>query len=140
MRVAGFFLADAVQVHPDGRLNVLGGWPEYWWVGEVPYSFVLPVAFVVEADDTTSTVPLRLQIEAVSDGGVGTERLVDERFELGVSQRTEDLAKPGAPIYRTGMMMLTFAGERVGGHVLRLLDATTDLEVARIKFSIVLRA
>jgi hypothetical protein len=129
-------LCDAAQVLPDGRLDIKGAAPEWWWVPDVPWQGSIPFAAVgsLEGHDDPTAIRLTIQVVRLEDGSiVGGFR--ESRQEV---QRDPDLFMEGGAVHVPVVGYLDVTLDRVGAHLVVVEDGS-GTPLAQVLFGVRLR-
>lgn len=129
MRIAGAFLSNRAEIH-DTLLYVMGGFPEWWGIPELPSRQTLALALVLEVEVSELGKTVELGVRFVA----GDRTLFDQVMQVETGPvRTDFVA--GAPMYRQFIMNLSVEFEQVGLHEIVLSDRD-GLELSRVRFGV----
>lgn len=132
MRAVGFCIAEGIGIH-DGAISLDRGWPEWWWLPEIPGETRIPVLVVIEHKPAVRNIPLRFTLEDEA-GAVLKEVSVDFQVE----RKPVDFVA-GAPSYSPFIVALEWRVERVGGYNVRLFSGLKEEPTARLVLGCVSR-
>lgn len=127
-----FVLADAVQVLPDGRVNMLGAVPEHW-TATLDQPSVLTAALVLSTETVHAQAEIPFGLRLVS------EELGELHRELAVvspPERDASVYVEGARVNRTVPIQVQVEFRSVGPHRLELFDPASDAALAVAGFSV----
>ena len=131
MELVLLVIADAWQVMPDGRLNMLGAAPEWWNVPDLRQPTSIPVAIIVADEVTRLGEPWPIVVRFVGDEA---GELFSGRFELHTEPRpTAPIA--GALAHRPVTMNFMVPFQHVGGHRVEVLDSDDHL-IGSVRFAV----
>ena len=128
-----FAIADAVTVMSDGRVNLLGGVPEFWSVPAADPRGRLSLALTLSTSGMDVAIPIQLALHLMSehDG-----EILRSELTMPPGARNPDLFVSGARAVRSMAIVLELEFQSVGPHSLELIDPGTDQVISAAGFSV----